>query len=226
MSDADTLGQTRRPGVPRLVGMKPTKRFWDQESARTAKEMKERGCLTSEIAAHLNRSECSIRNFLKKDRTYPAALIPLADREKGITLKRCLKCEAEKPLADFAITHSKKSGERRWPYCKPCEIARLADRREKGLHLEKTRRHVAKYREKYPEKDLTNKIFGAAIRSGRIVRPESCEVCGQTPPRNRLGRSAVQGHHDDYSKPLEVRWFCQPCHIQHHRNLRNAASES
>ena len=28
------------------------------------------------------------------------------------------------------------------------------------------------------------------------------------------------GHHDDYSKPLEVRWFCHPCHIQHHRNIK------
>lgn len=47
-----------------------------------------------------------------------------------------------------------------------------------------------------------------AVRCGRLVR-RPCEGCGAD--------ENVQGHHDDYSKPLEVRWLCQKCHDAHHR---------
>lgn len=46
----------------------------------------------------------------------------------------------------------------------------------------------------------------AAIRDGHLT-PAPCELCGQ---------EAV-AHHDDYSKPLEVRWLCRAHHSQWHR---------
>lgn len=45
-----------------------------------------------------------------------------------------------------------------------------------------------------------------AIRRGDLVR-QPCEVCGN--PR-------VDGHHDDYSQPLKVRWLCRSHHQLHH----------
>jgi hypothetical protein len=219
----EDIAKTWKPGT-RMVGQKPTKRYWDQESATVAHEMKARGCTTTEIGAALNRDPISVRNFFNRHNDTPSARIALADRESGLTHKRCRKCEADRPLGDFAITRSKRGGERRWPYCKPCEIARLADRRAKGLHLDKARRHVAKSRERYPEKAAAQVTLATAVRYGRLVRPDSCEQCGQKPPRNRLGRSSIQGHHDDYSKPLEVRWLCQPCHNRHHRDAAALSS--
>lgn len=44
-----------------------------------------------------------------------------------------------------------------------------------------------------------------AIRCGDLVR-EPCAVCGREP---------AEGHHDDYDKPLEVRWLCRT----HHRAI-------
>ena len=45
-----------------------------------------------------------------------------------------------------------------------------------------------------------------AIKSGRLKR-QSCEVCGE---------KRTQAHHEDYRKPLEVRWLCVNCHrIEH-----------
>ena len=47
----------------------------------------------------------------------------------------------------------------------------------------------------------------AATRLGIIVK-QPCEVCGKL---------KVDAHHDDYSKPTEVRWLCRKHHSWHHR---------
>lgn len=50
---------------------------------------------------------------------------------------------------------------------------------------------------------------GNAIRAGRLVRPAECQKCA---------RSCVpHAHHDDYSRPLDVRWLCTGCHGEEHR---------
>jgi hypothetical protein len=49
-----------------------------------------------------------------------------------------------------------------------------------------------------------------AVRDGRLVR-KPFEGCGTT--------IRVEAHHDDYAKPLEVRWFCRTCHRAEHDAL-------
>jgi hypothetical protein len=44
------------------------------------------------------------------------------------------------------------------------------------------------------------------MQMGRMVR-QPCEICGEV---------LSQAHHDDYSKPLEVRWLCRLHHREHH----------
>ena len=48
-----------------------------------------------------------------------------------------------------------------------------------------------------------SQIVRSAVRSGELVKPGVCPSCGS---------DVVQGHHDDYSKPLDVRWVCPVCH--------------
>ncbi len=43
-----------------------------------------------------------------------------------------------------------------------------------------------------------------AIREGKLT-PKPCEICGE--PR-------TQAHHEDYSKPLEVKWLCKNHHVE------------
>lgn len=50
----------------------------------------------------------------------------------------------------------------------------------------------------------------AAVRYGKLKR-DACEKCG---------RKDTHGHHDDYSKPLEVRWLCPVHHGEEHRGDR------
>ena len=45
-------------------------------------------------------------------------------------------------------------------------------------------------------------IVWIATRGGLLHR-QPCESCGA--PKS-------EAHHDDYTKPLEVRWFCRQCH--------------
>lgn len=46
-----------------------------------------------------------------------------------------------------------------------------------------------------------------ALKRGDLVR-QPCEVCGTT--------HQIDAHHDDYSKPLDVRWLCRSHHRLHH----------
>lgn len=58
-----------------------------------------------------------------------------------------------------------------------------------------------------PLKRAANVILGNAVRSGRVIKPEECSKCARIPPRRQL-----HGHHEDYTKPLDVVWICASCH--------------
>lgn len=53
-------------------------------------------------------------------------------------------------------------------------------------------------------------ILRNALRYGKMHR-QSCERCGA---------EKTHGHHDDYTKPLDVRWFCNRCHAAFHAETR------
>jgi hypothetical protein len=63
--------------------------------------------------------------------------------------------------------------------------------------------------QRYPQRMKCRKLLSDAVRCGRIIK-EPCEKCGSN--------KDVHAHHDDYSKPYEIRWLCRPCHREHHKN--------
>ena len=66
---------------------------------------------------------------------------------------------------------------------------------------------------------LMNRAHGAverALKRGTLIRSETCEDCGEG------GR--IQGHHEDYERPLEVVWVCIPCHGVRHRGRVSVAA--
>lgn len=55
--------------------------------------------------------------------------------------------------------------------------------------------------------------FRYARRCGYIIPPDVCSKCQSKGP--------VDGHHEDYSQPLEVVWLCRTCHnIENGRRRR------
>lgn len=68
---------------------------------------------------------------------------------------------------------------------------------------------TARWRREHPVGVRAQQLVYAAIRAGRLQRPDQCKTCGRA--------TRLHGHHDDYSKPLEVVWLCSSCHrLAHH----------
>lgn len=83
-------------------------------------------------------------------------------------------------------------------YCRACRNAYARDRRPHHSALPEDERRKSNCRA------YTNVL----IRRGKLQRGP-CSDCGST--------VNVEAHHEDYSKPRDVRWICRLCHRAHHR---------
>lgn len=148
-------------------------------------------------------------------------------------MKTCKKCDAEKPESEFYRQPTSADG--LMHKCKECarqaarenrarnaEYYREYDRwryqndpkvRERHLRYQQTERGAqsvraakSRYLDRNPVKRVVHYITGNAIRDGRLTK-QPCEVCGA---------KQVHAHHDDYAKPLEVRWLCPKHHQEWH----------
>jgi len=72
------------------------------------------------------------------------------------------------------------------------------------------RRAKRKYDAIYPDRIRANQAVRNAVRNGRLIKTP-CSVCGS--------RYRIHGHHEDYSKLLEVIWLCPKHHKDRHRKL-------
>ena len=130
--------------------------------------------------------------------------------------KECFRCGATKPLSEFYKHPRMKDG--RVNKCKDCNKLdvsrnRLANieryreyDRKRGNRQDKS--YLSKYRERYLNKYKAHTMVGNAIRDGRLERKSECEICSSD--------FGIHAHHDDYSKPLDVRWLCAVCHKAWH----------
>lgn len=65
----------------------------------------------------------------------------------------------------------------------------------------------------YRRRKAARNATQGALRRGALVR-QACEVCGS---------DSAEAHHDDYDRPLDVRWLCRAHHAAHHNAERRAA---
>jgi hypothetical protein len=76
------------------------------------------------------------------------------------------------------------------------------------------KKSIKKSQEKWKKNNLlkraANVMVGNAVRDGKLLKPKKCSCCGKR-------SSMIHGHHDDYYKPLEVRWLCTNCHTKWHK---------
>jgi hypothetical protein len=154
-------------------------------------------------------------------------------------MKKCFKCGEIKPLNSF-YTH-KQMADGHLNKCKECakldSFGRTLDeinkRKERDRNRSNAKERIKKNRERLlqnPEKYKKNcqqknewakknkhkrnahcKVARALLH-GVLIRPNKCEKCGEI--------KAIEAHHDDYAKPLEVKWLCIECHNERHKELR------
>lgn len=131
-------------------------------------------------------------------------------------MKKCFKCGAVKALHDF-YKH-KQMADGHLNKCKECAKADVKlhrrendsvreydrERSKQDHRREKAKEIVARWNAKNPEGYRAHYMVSNAIRDGKIER-KPCEVCGN--PRSHA-------HHEDYAKPLSIRWLCA---LHHHR---------
>lgn len=136
-------------------------------------------------------------------------------------MKVCFKCNEAKPLTEY-YRHSGMS-DGHLNKCKQCTKKDVrnnrADKREQYSDYEQLRQqsparkakkliYGTQHKQRNPVKHRARWTLQQAVRRGRIEKLP-CDVCGD--PKS-------QAHHDDYSKPLDVRWLC----FKHHREREHA----
>jgi len=78
-----------------------------------------------------------------------------------------------------------------------------------ACHAAYMRQHRPKYSELEPvakKKAHTRAYAHTYLYRGHLKR-QPCEDCGA---------EKAEMHHEDYDKPLQVRWKCRTCHLKHH----------
>jgi len=123
---------------------------------------------------------------------------------------KCKKCNKLKLLTDYYASNKST--------CKECVKSSARKNRQENIEHRRAYdrdrgnrqkpEYLKEYREKYPNKYKAHNLVNNSIRDKKLFS-EPCEVCNS---------DKVVAHHDDYLKPLNVRWLCQAHHKQWHRD--------
>ena len=131
-------------------------------------------------------------------------------------MKECFKCGEEKPLSEF-YKH-KQMGDGHLNKCKSCTKNDVKLHRK--ANIERIREYdrnrgnrqdpgyCKEWRAANPEKYKAHSMVNYHVRIGNMTKPNKCSKCSS--------KGRVEGHHEDYSKPLDVEWLCSACHSQVH----------
>lgn len=130
--------------------------------------------------------------------------------------KTCFKCNVMQPITEFYVHPA--MGDGRLNKCKTCakrdvsknyreNIEHYREYERQRFSRQERKQKVAEYAKRRPSiKRQATYLTTNAIRDGRLIR-QPCEKCGD---------AKSEAHHDDYSKPLDVRWLCRKHHLEHH----------
>lgn len=134
--------------------------------------------------------------------------------------KECRKCGKILPIEEFYKHSAMVDGFLN--ICKECVKERVRKHRE--ANIEKIRKYdrergkqrkrilkseeITRKRRKETGYEKAHSKVERAIKNGIFEKSNMCQLCGS--------KKAIEAHHYDYSKPLDVIWVCSACHKQYH----------
>ena len=159
-------------------------------------------------------------------------------------MKKCKVCKLNKKITEYYKQEGTKDG--RFGSCKSCTKERVTRHRNENLERiqaydrmrgyrtdrkekvkedrikrtstktgrEKDNAYKREHYRKNKEKKAANVLVHRAVQTGVLKKSKNCERCGKRKPAN-----TIEGHHEDYLKPLDVIWLCTSCHGLRHREI-------
>lgn len=135
-------------------------------------------------------------------------------------MKICSCCKQPQPFSNFQQRKLSKDG--LTASCKSClkirdknrendqrrAQRRLYQKTEKGKIAHKKAMQI--YKERNPLKRAAHIIIGNYVKNKKIIPEIFCSICNSD--------KKIEAHHDDYTKPLDVRWLCECCHKEWHKH--------
>lgn len=89
----------------------------------------------------------------------------------------------------------------KYRYCLSCHNEYMRNNRNKHSELSNEQRLKANCRS----------YLNTYLKRG-VINKQPCIIC------NNMNTEA---HHEDYTKPLDVKWMCRECHLSHHMKQYN-----
>ena len=144
---------------------------------------------------------------------------PRSGNKSYLLRSYCKECENKNQYEKYwanpeqSREYSRKINARRKDKMREYNKKHYLEIKDKEWRKAQTRKNHKAYRLRNPQKNWCRSKTNNAIISGILVR-QPCEICGE---------QKSQAHHDDYSRPLEVRWLCRNCHYKLHREMGKIA---
>ncbi|MEE9117819.1 MAG: hypothetical protein V3U02_04390 [Calditrichia bacterium] len=116
--------------------------------------------------------------------------------------RKCCRCKNIKFLYEFYHHKGKRDGLDY--HCKECQNKAVSRylKTDKGK-ISRSKANKA-YRVNNPLKMKSHDMVDRALKTGKLIKPNICDECTK--------KRKLEGHHKDYSKPLDVQWLCKKCH--------------
>jgi hypothetical protein len=143
-------------------------------------------------------------------------------------MKICSKCNETKHLTQFSIKTKDLSG-----YCPACKTCL---NKQAKLYRANNKEAIIQRAKIYYQTDKGKATMLRASRAQLITSPEKCKA--RSDMNNALNSGVLikapcvvcgsfksEGHHEDYTKPLDVIWLCRLHHIKLHKGDYDESEE-